>query len=168
MKQASSFKRFLRAASATLLLFGLGLAPADALASSAPPPEEVQKAITAFFNLLKQDKLDEAYDIILANTKIKGREEDVKGLKKQTREAITTYGPTMGFEVVETRRVGMSLLQVVCLSWSDNFPLRWRFTYYRPGDRWRLLDIFVDDKVGELFDPRPTKVPPADQKGAAP
>ncbi len=99
--------------------------------------------------------MDEAYNLILANTRIKGREEEVAALKKQTRDAIATYGPILGFEIIEQRRVGMSLLQVVCLSWSDHFPLRWRFSYYRPGDKWRLIDIFVDDKIGELFDARP-------------
>jgi hypothetical protein len=131
-------------------------------ASPPPPPEDIQKVITTFFNLLKQDKIDEAYDIILTNTKIKGREDEVKGLKKQTLDAITTYGPILGFEIVEQKRVGTSLIQIVCLSWSENFPLRWRFSYYRPGDKWRLIDIFVDDKIGELFDNRPTRVSPTE------
>jgi len=133
-----------------------------AQAAPPPPPPEIQKAITTFFSLLKSDKLDDAYDVILANTKIKGREEEVKGLKKQTRDAIGTYGPVMGYEIIEQKRVGMSMMQIVCLSWSENFPLRWRFTYYRPGDKWRLIDIFVDDKVGELFDTRTSRVMPMD------
>ena len=131
-------------------------------AAPPPPPEEIQKSVTTFFNLLKQDHLDEAYDMILANTKIKGREEDVRGLKKQTRDAITTYGPILGFEMIEQRRVGISLFQLVCLSWSENFPLRWRFTYYRPGDKWRLMDIFVDDKIGDLFETRAARINPMD------
>ncbi len=139
-------------------------------APAAPPPlpEDIQKGITTFFNLLKQQKVDEAYEIILTNTRIRGREDDVKALKKQTREAISTYGPMLGFETIEQRRVGMSLMQVVCLSWSENFPLRWRFSYYRPGDRWRLLDIFVDDKIGELFDARAVRVQPMDGAPPAP
>jgi len=137
-------------------------------AAPPPPPEEIQKAITAFFNLLKQEKVDEAYQVVLANTKTKGREEEMKGLKKQTHDAIATYGPILGFELIEQRRVGMSLLQLTYLSWSENFPLRWRFTYYRPGDKWRLLDIFVDDKVGELFDTRPTRSPSIDKTDRVP
>ncbi len=146
-----------------LVVFGMGLMMVHA--ASLPPPEEIQKTLTLFFNLLKEDKIDEAYNIVLVNTRIKGREEDVKGLKKQTHEAIATYGPILGFEIVEQKRVGSTLLQIVCLSWSDNFPLRWRFTYYRPGDKWRLLDIFVDDKIGELFDRYPTKATPVEKTG---
>ncbi|MDD2708082.1 MAG: hypothetical protein PHV34_08740 [Verrucomicrobiae bacterium] len=143
------------------LVLGWCLSPGlatEGRAAPPPPPEEIQKSLTAFFNLLKQDKIDEAYVLILANTRIKGRDDDVKGLKKQTRDAINTYGPILGFEVVEQRRVGTSLLQIVCLSWSENFPLRWRFSYYRPGDRWRLLDIYVDDSIGELFDARASRI----------
>jgi hypothetical protein len=144
---------FLLAVLATGLTWSVyNSAPLEAAAP--PPPPEIQSTLTSFFNLLKQNKVDEAYDLILANTRIKGREEDVKKLKKQTRDAIATYGPILGYEVIEQKRVGLSLLQVVSLSWSDHFPLRWRFTYYRPGDKWRLLDIFVDDKIGELFDSR--------------
>src|SRR4051812_7290908 len=90
-------------------------------AAPPPPPEDIQKVITTFFNLLKQDKIDEAYNIILTNAKIEGREDVVKGLKKQTRDAIAAYGPILGFEIVEQKRVGTSLIQIVCLSWSENF-----------------------------------------------
>jgi len=145
-----------------LILSALFVAITPAVTSPPPPPEEIQKLISRFFNLLKEDKIDQAYDVILVNTKINGREEDVKKLKKQTRDAISTYGQIFGFEVVEQRRVGMSLIQIVCLSWSEDFPLRWRFSYYRPTDKWRLLDIFVDDKVGDLFDTRAARVTPMD------
>ena len=151
-----------------LLLLGAALLAAPTRAAPPPPPEEIQKSITTFFNFLKQQKVDEAYELILTNTRIRGREDDVKALKKQTREAIATYGPMLGFEMIEQRRVGMSLMQIVCLSWSENFPLRWRFSYYRPGDRWRLLDIFVDDKIGELFDTRAVRVQPMDTGPVAP
>jgi len=146
------------------LLAVLLLGPAPAIsAGPPPPPEEIQKAIASFFNLLKEDKIDEAYDVILKNTKTKGREEVVKDLRKKTREAISSYGPILGFEIVEQRRVGMSLIQIVCVSWSEHFPLRWRFSYYRPADRWKLLDILVDDKISELFETRAARVIPMDK-----
>lgn len=157
----SSFVRRFSPNGAMMLLavwFLGGLMTERVTASPPPPPEEIQKTLTAFFNLLKQDKIDDAYALILANTRIKGREDDVRGLKKQTRDAINTYGPILGFEIVEQRRVGLSLLQITCLSWAENFPLRWRFSYYRPGDKWRMLDIFVDDRVSELFETRAARV----------
>jgi hypothetical protein len=129
----------------------------SALQAAPPPlPDKIQETITVFFNLLKEKKMDEAFDIVLANTKIKGREDEVKSLKKQTNDALTAYGPILGFEVVDQKRVGMCLLQVVCLSWSENLPLRWRFTYYRPNDKWKLLDIFVDDKIADLLESKPS------------
>jgi hypothetical protein len=121
-------------------------------AAPPPPPEEIQKTLTIFFSLLKEKKMDQAFDIILANTKIKGRENEVKSIKAQTTEALTTYGPILSFEIIEQKRVGMNLLQIVCLSYSENLPLRWRFTYYRPSEKWKLLDIFVDDKIADLLE----------------
>jgi hypothetical protein len=154
-------KQFCRVGMIALSIFFI--LPIHSIHAAPPPlPDEIQKTITIFFNLLKENKMDQAYEIVLANTKIKGREDEVKSLKKQTTEALTTYGPILSFEVIEQKRVGMSLLQIVCLSCSENFPLRWRFTYYRPGDKWKLLDIFVDDKIAELFDSHSSeKNPPA-------
>jgi hypothetical protein len=139
----------------SIFLITLIFATSGLDAGQPPPPEEIQKTLTTFFNLLKENKIDQAYETVLVNTKIKGREDEVKALKKQTYDAIKMYGPIMGFEVIEQKRVGMSLLQVVCLSWTENVPLRWRFSYYRPGDRWKLLNILVDDRIDELFEANP-------------
>lgn len=136
----------------SVLAFLLGAASSNLHAAPPPPPDEIQMTLTTFFNLLKENKLDQAYDLVLAGTKIKGREDEVKSLKKQTTEALAAYGPVLGFEIIEQKRVGLCLLQVICLSRSENLPLRWRFTYYRPNEKWKLLDILVDDKIGELLE----------------
>jgi hypothetical protein len=146
-----------------IFLSFLLLAEVADISGAPPPPEEIQKSVSTFFKLLKENKIDEAYQGFLTNTRIKGREEEVANLKKQTRDAITTYGPVLGFEIIEQRRVGMNLIQVVCLSLSENVPLRWRFTYYRPTDKWRLQNIFVDDRIEELFDLRAVRVDQMDK-----
>lgn len=134
-------------------------------AAPPPPPEEIQKTLSLFFSLLKKDKVDEAFDLVLSNSKMKLSDEDLKRLKNQTREALLTHGPLLNFEIVEQKHVGLALIQITCLGWSENFPLRWRFWYYRPVDKWWLVDIFVDDKIGDLFEPGPSKTNLSDFSG---
>jgi hypothetical protein len=38
------------------------------------------------------------------------------------------------------------------LSLGKEFPLRWRFYFYKPQDSWRLIDLRVDDKLVAMFD----------------
>ena len=45
----------------TVMLLSLG-GSFVAHAAPPPPPEEIQKTLTTFFNLLKQNKIDEAFD----------------------------------------------------------------------------------------------------------
>jgi hypothetical protein len=38
------------------------------------------------------------------------------------------------------------------LSLGKEFPLRWRFYFYKPMDTWKLIDIRVDDRLAAMFD----------------
>ena len=58
------------------------------MAAEPPPPEELTQMTGKFFELLKKDKIEQAYDELLKNSKIKAKKEDVTQLKEQTREAL--------------------------------------------------------------------------------
>ena len=131
-------------------------------AAEPPPPEELTQMTGKFFDLLKKDKVEQAYDELLKTSKIKARGEDVVQLKQQTREALTSFGPVLGFELLEHRRKGFSLMQLIYFSWQDERPLRWRFTFYRPKDKWRLVNIQLDDQAIQFWDDYPQKPSAAD------
>lgn len=135
-----------------LLLLLACLAGMPAPAAEPPPPEELTQMTAKFFDLLKKDKIEQAYDELLKNSKIKGKAADVAQIKQQTREALTTFGPVLGFELLDYKRKGFSLMQLVYFSWQDERPLRWRFTFYRPKDKWRLVNIQLDDQAIQFWD----------------
>ena len=131
-------------------------------AAEPPPPEELTQMTGRFFDLLKKDKIEQAYDELLKTSKIKARGEDVVQLKQQTREALTSFGPVLGFELLDHKRKGFSLMQLIYFSWQDERPLRWRFTFYRPKDKWRLVNIQLDDQAIQFWDDYPQKPSAAD------
>ncbi len=117
--------------------------------SDADGPEKI---IARFFTQLERREVDQAYDQLTRGTKIAERAEDVRTLKSKTREAITVFGPMLGYDSVVTKKVGTRLVSYTLISLGKEFPLRWRFYFYKPMDTWRLIDIRVDDRLNAMFD----------------
>ena len=111
-----------------------------------------EKIIARFFAYLERKEVDQAYDQITRGTKIAERAEDVRTLKSKTKEAITVFGPILGFDSVVKKNVGTRLVSYTMLSLGKEFPLRWRFYFYKPQDTWRLIDLRVDDRLAAMFD----------------
>lgn len=111
-----------------------------------------EKIIARFFSYLQRKEVDQAYDQLTRGTKIAERAEDVRTLKSKTKEAITVFGPILGFDSVVKKNVGSRLVSYTLLSLGKEFPLRWRFYFYKPQDTWRLIDLRVDDRLAAMFD----------------
>jgi len=132
---------------------------AEPAASEAPAvlPAELagdtpEKIIARFFSYLERREVDQAYDQLTRGTKIAERAEDVRTLKSKTKEAISVFGPILGFDSVVTKKVGTRLVSYTLLSLGKEFPLRWRFYFYKPQETWRLIDLRVDDRLAAMFD----------------
>jgi hypothetical protein len=76
----------------------------------------------------------------------------LKTLKAKTREAIEVFGAISGYELVDSKNVGTRLLRRTYLSLGRDFPLRWRFYFYKSENVWRLIDLRVDDRLAGMFD----------------
>jgi hypothetical protein len=105
-----------------------------------------------FFLALKAGQIDAAYDALVKGSVIAERREDVSGLKERTRRALDNYGPVSGYEIVDEKTVGTSLLRRTCISLNTDLPLRWRFYFYKSEGTWKLVDLRVDDGLVELFE----------------
>jgi hypothetical protein len=113
--------------------------------------DEPSAAMTSFFSLVARNQIDEAYAALTKGSKIAERPEELKTLKAKTIEAIELFGPINGYDLIETKNVGQSLTRRTCVSLGRDFPLRWRFYFYRTGTAWRLVDIRVDDHLSGVF-----------------
>jgi len=140
--------------------------PAEATPLAAPEAEasmDPVRNIAEFFAALAKKDIDGAYDRLTKGTKIAERAEDVKTLKSKTKDAIAVFGGMKGHEIVATQKVGERLLSLTCVSLGQDFPLRWRFYYYKPEDQWKLIDLRVDDRLASIFD-EPDAARPRDEK----
>jgi len=119
---------------------------------SPAPPSEPDVILQRFFEALKADKLEAAYEGLAKNTLIASKAENLEQLKKRTREALDNFGPVKGYELVESLEIGQSLSRQTCLSLNEDLPLRWRFYFYHTEGKWKIVDLRVDDGIVELFD----------------
>lgn len=133
-------------------------APAPAPSSPAAPAEPAaegespEKTVTRFFAALQRKEVDAAYDQLTKGTKIAERAEDVKMLKSKTKDAISVFGVIGGFELVTKKSVTERLMSYTYISLGKEFPLRWRFYFYKPQENWKLIDLRVDDRLAAIFD----------------
>lgn len=126
--------------------------PAQPPVAPEPEIESPEKIIARFFSYLQRKEVDQAYDQLTRGTKIAERAEDVKTLKAKTKEAINVFGPILGYDSVVKKSVGTRLVSYTGLSLGKEFPLRWRFYFYKPQDAWKLIDLRVDDRLAAMFD----------------
>jgi hypothetical protein len=115
-------------------------------------PEAPLQIAGGFFGLLQRGEIDKAYEELTRGSKIAERPEDLKTLKTKTREAIEVFGAISGYELVDAKNVGNRLLRRTYLSLGRDFPLRWRFYFYKSDNIWRLIDLRVDDRLAGMFD----------------
>ena len=123
--------------------------PSKRPARAAKSPSET---IDMFFLGLKAGQIDAAYDGLVKGSVIADRREDVASLKDRTRHALDNFGPISGYEVLEEKTVGSTLLRRTCISFNSDLPLRWRFYFYKAQGTWKLVDLRVDDGLVELFE----------------
>ena len=127
--------------------------PAD---KPAPPPPALPKdpaeIARAFFAQLEKNDIDAAYASLTQGSKIAERPEELRALKTKTKEAIEVFGVLRGYDLVERKLVGERLLRATYLSLGKDFPLRWRFYFYKAEDTWKLIDLRVDDKLTGIFE----------------
>jgi hypothetical protein len=130
-------------------------APAQAGDPKGPALDESLRAVLGeFYDLLGRGEVDRAYELLVRDSPIAGKKQEVDDLKIKSREAIRLFGGIRGHELLGVEPVGSRLWRVTCISLGEGFPLRWRFYYYRPQETWRLIDIRVDDSLPELFNER--------------
>ena len=110
------------------------------------------KLASIFFAQIREGEIDQAYAVLTKGSKIAERPEELRQLKQKTKEAIEVFGAISGHELVENKTVGTRLIRATYISLGKEFPLRWRFYFYKADNAWRLIDLRVDDKLTGVFE----------------
>ena len=146
------------------------LVTSDASSVSTRPKvdDSIAETIDTFFALLAKNQIDKAYERLTFGTKIAEQAKEVATLRSRTQQAIVLFGDVRGHELVQVKNVGTHLLAATYLSLGKDFPLRWRFYFYRSDGPWKLIDIRVDDRLVDMFDERPASEAPGTGGGTVP
>jgi hypothetical protein len=129
----------------------------------AKPSDSPGKIVGDFFALLSRNQIDQAYDQLASGTVIASNAKQMTELKTKTRDAVNIFGAIQGQEPVAVKNVGTHLMCATYISLGKEFPLRWKFYFYRADKTWHLIDIRVDDRLTDMFDEKT----PAPQAPAA-
>jgi hypothetical protein len=134
--------------------------PAPTAAAPQGPIRTPDQIIGTFFAALQADKVDAAYDTLDAEFAMMDRGDQSKAMRAQTQKALDAYGPVLGNELVREEKFGTHLMRRTYLLVGEQLPLRWKFYFYKSGDRWKLIDLRIDDALVEWFDETAKKPAP--------
>lgn len=147
------------------------LLPAAAFAQKAPIPKpaqeprvsvrldaltlepEIRSKVDAFFNVLKQRKVADAYRRLLEGSVL--AEENpglVEKLIESTTRVLELTGRLDGTEILRIRAAGKTIREVTYILNGEKRPLRWRFYFYFADNRWQVLDTKVVTEASAFFD----------------
>jgi hypothetical protein len=109
-------------------------------------PTILKNRVGNFFETLKSENINKAYEELLQNSPIMNQKEDLNNLVVQTRRAIGLYGKIYNNEPVYADLVSNSYIRLNYLGIHSNYPVRWIFTFYRsPKHDWIITNIKFDD-----------------------
>ncbi len=109
-------------------------------------PTSLKSRVGNFFETLKSEDINKAYEELLQNSPIMNQKEDLNNLVVQTRRAIGLYGKIYSYEPVFADLVSNSYIRLNYLGIHSNYPVRWIFTFYRsPKHDWIITNIKFDD-----------------------
>ncbi len=105
---------------------------------------------TSVVNEVSQGKLFEAFDIIKKHSPLP--ESEFKVVKEQAKKQFEVikprFGDFIGYEFINSKKIGNSIIRHDYIVKCENHVIRWEFIYYKPKDKWFLNSFKWDDQIG--------------------
>jgi hypothetical protein len=115
-------------------------------------PLDIRNSCKSFFESVIQKKFDNAFNEISKNSYISQKEDQMKLLVNQTKQAFSLYGDMKSFDFVNCEKGTDNYYKVRYLGNHIDFPTRWVFNFYNsPKYGWIVLNIKFDDLPDFLF-----------------
>ncbi|MCP4748978.1 MAG: hypothetical protein GY874_23030 [Desulfobacteraceae bacterium] len=109
------------------------------------------KITEQFFTMIKDGKINQAYDMLLKNsTGPVSKPDAIKLLQNQTASGLKIYGAVLGHEKITMEKFGGSITRLVYVLKSERMPIVWEFYFYKPKDKWHLAGIKFNDQFQEI------------------
>ena len=140
-----------------------GLLTARAAAAPVPDLGTPREKAEAFFNTVIGGDSSKAWDTLLDRTVLSNNRSDAGSrLRNQLQTALNVYGKPLGYDLIEEKAFGTSLVRVVYHFRLEKFPLTWEFFFYQNGRTCLPIDVRFNDRL-DVY--RYDRVPAADSDG---
>ncbi len=114
--------------------------------------KDAEVKVLKFFKGIMENKIEDSYKLLLEDSPILKKKEDMEKLLKETNLAKKYYGKLAGFEFVSAEKVTESYIRLRYLGVCENYPMRWVFTMYRsPTKGWIVTKVLFDDMSEYYF-----------------
>ncbi len=115
-------------------------------------PPEIKEKCSRFFDIVMNNEYQKAFEMLLKNSPIIKKSDDLANLVKQTERAARMYGEMKGYEPVSAEKATDSYIRVRYLGIHPDMPMRWIITFYKSPKRgWMVSNVRFDDLTDYFF-----------------
>ena len=115
-------------------------------------PDVLKEKMNRFFTNLIQTEVDTAFSILLENSRLTEKKDQLKALIKQTQLANDRHGDIRDYEAVNSEFVTESYLRLRYIALHKYAPMRGIFTYYKsPEKGWIVVNVKFDEETEYFF-----------------
>ena len=131
-----------------VLVCVLATLTANVAAAAAPGLTPPRQQAETFFSTIIGGDTAKAFDTLLDGSTISAnRPEAASLLKQQLAAGLRSYGKPLGFDLVDSKTFGTSLVRLVYVFKLEKYPLTFEFFFYQSGPAFRLIDVRFNDKL---------------------
>jgi hypothetical protein len=117
---------------------------------------EIRSKIDAFFTVLKQQKVKEAYRRLFDGSSLAAENPElVTKLEESTARILQLTGRIDATEILRIRSSGKTLREITCVLNGERRPIRWKFYFYLTNGHWQVLDTNVASEAAGFFAEEP-------------
>lgn len=146
-----SYRTWTAAACSAALVGMSGAAVAQESGEAPRPALSYQEQVDAFFARLAAGETGEAIDDLYAgHPQMAELGDQVGQLREQFAGLSTRVGAYLGSERLAEERISERFVYLWYLSYFENQPLQFHFSFYRPKDRWTVFQLAYDEALTTL------------------
>ncbi len=125
-------------------VFAIGILFSTAFAAPQDPPAQIDTLVKR----LQTGKIDGVFtDLFSASLVAEQKPMQLRAADAQVKTALEVYGRPTSYEIIETSKMGASLMRVKWITkHRSETPLFWNGLFYRRNNKWEPLTVvFFDD-----------------------
>jgi hypothetical protein len=116
-------------------------------------PAEPTQVMTQAMDAIVAGQYEDAYIGLrkMAASPLREMQEAFDSLAQQTQKAFELWGKPTDYALARWESAGPHLIRLHYVVRCPKHPIHWRATFYRPGERWELINIALSEDLAPMF-----------------